>query len=578
MKYSPKIQTYILLIFILSLLQLSCAKDSEFYSQITELDAIAKEIEKQAIIDATSENETIETDEDSPVSINFNNTGKSSIEILEISEPSNGKVENKNGAIIYYPNADFHGEDNFYIKIKTITQSNETKTSKINIKIVIKPIIDIINDEYEVLSGESLELSPLENDTFKDKEAVIISKVSSSSKGIININEDNTITYKSNANITGIDNLTYTTKTQNSNGNFVEEKGQIKITISNENPTTPTPPSYWQERFDSEWYGENRSEAFTLSRSKNLKQEYYYLALYIDGLTSIWQATGDSKYLDEALTLVQNTVNDATSMGNGYLGWPAADGNQYSLWDGFYWRSVATLIRIMHKSPILRSNGDYQTQFENLLAFSEKNIWDRYESDGLGNFYRSNTHMTSHWARIGMELYIITGKQKYKTVFENISFGVMVKNPSNLRGQLVKNPNTPSAYKWSSQWGNTNSRIQDVSHAGAIVSFIVRAFENQLYWNQEDIDALVSTLDNVIWKDSYGTKYMKNVDGSGGYEAAGRINEWLTLGRFSQKVQSKIKENYTGKNLSFFGTQSLGIIVLNEKILADKTPVYPEEN
>ncbi len=39
------------------------------------------------------------------------------------------------------------------------------------------------------------------------------------------------------------------------------------------------------------------------------------------------------------------------------------------------------------------------------------------------NIYRVNTHMASHWARIGMELYIITGKQKYKDVFDNISFG-----------------------------------------------------------------------------------------------------------------------------------------------------------
>ena len=229
MKYSPKIQTYILSIFILSLLQFSCAKDSEFYSEIKELDAIAEEIEKQAIIDATSENETLETNEDSPISINFNNTSKSSIEILEISEPSNGVVENKNGALTYYPNPDFYGEDNFYIKIKTVTQSNETKTHKINIKIVIKPIIDIVNDEFEILNGESKVLDLLKNDTFKNKDKISVSVSSAPKNGNIVINQDNTFTYTPKDNVPLNDIFKYTVSINNKGGNLSKEEGTVII-------------------------------------------------------------------------------------------------------------------------------------------------------------------------------------------------------------------------------------------------------------------------------------------------------------------------------------------------------------
>lgn len=334
--------------------------------------------------------------------------------------------------------------------------------------------------------------------------------------------------------------------------------------------------AFWKAKFDAKWTSDDYANALARSKSANNDQEYYFLAYFIDGLTSMWQATGDKTYLDQVLTLVENTMGDATSVGNGYLGWPAHDGVEYSLWDSYYWRHVATLTRIMHQSPNLRSSG-YQAQYEKLLEFSEKHIWDRYESYGAtGKFYRSRTHMASHWARIGMELYVITGKQKYKEVFDNISFGVMPSRPSNLRNQLYANPNNPKAYVWDSQWDSKS--IQDTSHGGAIVNFWVEAYENGMYWDRNDINALVTTLDEVIWKDSYGKDFKEDVDGGGSMDRPGRLHEWLILGRYSQKVQNKIKTSYIlGKNLDYFGSQALGIAALNAKILSDGAPAYPED-
>ncbi|MBM1106773.1 PKD domain-containing protein [Aurantibacter crassamenti] len=350
----------------------------------------------------------------------------------------------------------------------------------------------------------------------------------------------------------------------------------ITITVEEEEvaiPSTSADVRYWKERFDSQW-SQDRSEAYSMSNSRGRNQEYYYLGLYIDGLSSMWQATGDNEYLDTALELIYNTVDDAKSVGGGYLGWPASDGNEYDLWDAYYWRHVSTLLRIIHQSSSIKNSSKYKNQYKELLAFSEKNIWDRYYNANLKKIYRSRTHMASHWARIGMELYIITGKSKYKEVFENISYGNMVDEPSNLRNQLYDNPKDASAYAWDQTWGvRKGSNIQDTSHAGPIVSFITLAYENGMYWKKSDANALLRTID-VVWTGPDNIKL--NVDGSGGDGAKGRLHEWFYLARYSQSLQNRIKKDYqSNPHLNFFGSQVLGIAALNSKILSDGSAVYP---
>ncbi|AYN68439.1 PKD domain-containing protein [Euzebyella marina] len=350
------------------------------------------------------------------------------------------------------------------------------------------------------------------------------------------------------------------------------------ITITVEPEAEPETPStagevrYWQNLFDSRWSSE-RSKAYSMANSRGKNQEYYYLGLYIDGLSSMWQATGDNSYLDTALDIVGITVDKATSVGGGFLGWPASDGNQYGLWDTHYWRVVATLLRIMDQSNV-KSDSKYRSIFNELLAFSEKHIWERYDVEHSSKIYRSNTHMSSHWARIGMELYLITKKNKYKQVFENMSHGSMPGLPSNFRNQIYPNPKNSSAYAWDKKWGTYGSNVQDTSHGGAIVSFWLLAYENGMYWNKSDMNALLKTVD-IVWLDSDTDKIARNVDGTGGYGSQGKIHEWLNLARYSQSLQNKIKKHYDKSHLDFFGPQAIGIAALNAKILADGRAVYP---
>ncbi len=348
----------------------------------------------------------------------------------------------------------------------------------------------------------------------------------------------------------------------------------------------PRSVAEWRKLYDAEWSVRDKAECLKRAKSGGFNQEHYFLGYCIDGLISIWRATGDNSYLDTALEYIQHTLDDAKLGSDGYRHWDTyIDPKGVPLWESIYWRMVVTLLRVMQKHPKLLAQKDYAKQHATLLKFSEHDIWDKWESDGVGNFYRSRTHMASHWARLGMELYRLTGKKKYKTVFDNISFGKMVGRPSNLKAQFYPNPKTPTAYTWSLKWGAPKGEsVQDTSHANVIASFVELAEEAGMGWKQSDVDALKSTLMDVIWPAALGQNYYRNVDGTGGQYGPkpgnnidlvhARAHEWLVFGRRDLKLQKRIEADYTGKHLKWFGTQALGIAALNAKILIDGKSVY----
>tara|TARA_R110002074_G_scaffold203432_1_gene371315 strand:+ start:4566 stop:6143 length:1578 start_codon:yes stop_codon:yes gene_type:complete len=478
-----------------------------------------------------------------------------------------------------------------------------------------------VDDTYYMESTSSMVLDVLSNDNFYNGNNIKIIGVSEPNNGVVVINGDNTLTYTPNTEVvetptqtiedstnaseqapsdvstsseelpaenTVSDSFTYDVEVQTEDNNIATSTGNVTVTTDASVGKISDDVAFWQRKFDEELNDADGQidsvDATQKSQSANENQEYYFLAYYIDAHVSMWQATGEYKYLDNALKLIENTIDDAQSIdikGKQFLGWPTdpnhseASAKGYPLWESFMFRFVSSLLRVMDKSPNLRSTNNLQERYNKILNFTIENIWNKWEYDGIHNMYRINTHMSSHWARIGMDLYLITGETKYKLVFDNISYGTMIGWPSNLRNQIKTNSKVTSAFIWNQNW--TNAAIQDTSHAGAIVSFWVAAYENSMYWDKNDIDGFVSTLKNVIWTKADGSRFTKNVDGSGGYDYYGRLHEWLPLGRFDAELQQQIKDSYTGANLTYYGIQPLGIAALNAKILIDGAPVYPEQ-
>lgn len=426
-------------------------------------------------------------------------------------------------------------------------------------------------------ANEPVVIAPIENGI-----NAVITEVTDPTMGTAIINGDNTITYTPNAEAIGTDGFSYSEQITNPDQTITTASGNVKVTIN-------SAVSFWKAKFDKQYNAGDGAKMLELSMSGNKFQEYYYMYYYFDGMLSIWQATGDNSYLNTMLTVIKNTMKDAKAVDfdSSYLGWKSDssygqdyDKNGVALWESYYWKAVTTLLRMMHHSPQLMNGaytgGAYRDEYNKILAFTEKHIWNKWEAKGSSYIYRNHTHMASHWARMGMELYIITGKQKYKDVFDNISFGKMTGEPSNLRDRIYANPSVPNAIAWNMVWDS--NKVQDTPHASDVVTFMILAHENEMYWSKADIDGLVVTLDKVVFPTKDAPKYNLNVDGSGGYDVPGRLRDWVKLGRYNKSLQNRLINEYQSDNANArrYAIQNLGNFALNEKILADGVPVYPE--
>jgi hypothetical protein len=414
----------------------------------------------------------------------------------------------------------------------------------------------------------------------------VITAVSDPSLGTAEVNLDNTITYTPNSDAVGTDTFSYSTVTTNADATVTTGSGNVKVTVLS------SEVEYWKNLFDTAWNNPSTAiNAFGMAKAMDYAlsgghgEEYYYMAWQLDGVIQIWQATGENKYLDDALKIIETCIDKATNIQGGkYKGWSVTNldssyvNNGSTLYESYLFRYVATLLRIMYQSPNLRATGNYQAKYDRILSFTTKNIWEKWynRTGNHSDVYRVNTHMTSHWARIGMELYIITGQPIYKEVFDNISFaGIPVYPGKSLRERMYNNPKVATAYSWSQGW--TSSKVQDTSHGADIVSFWVTACENKMYWNLNDMKALESTLYDVVWTSNNPRLFTANIDGTGGsndWDAG--FHNFITLGRFSEKLQSRIKSYYDTKSVHYKTSEAFGIAALNRKILTDGKPVYPE--
>ncbi|WP_244226889.1 hypothetical protein [Corallococcus aberystwythensis] len=342
-------------------------------------------------------------------------------------------------------------------------------------------------------------------------------------------------------------------------------------------PADLRPVAVWERMFVDEWGREHTQTFLPWSHSRD-SWDFYNLAYGLDANTAMYRATGRRAYLDRALLYVNNLVASArvsaslpnSQFKDGYLGWSSSlsqpAGHEVPLYESYCWRYVTRLLRVIRETPELYAADVYRRQYDRLLAFTEKNIFEKWFMRGANDFlYRNRTHMAAHWAFISMDLSRMTTdpghKARYLEVFDNINQG-MPNFPSSLRAQLEPNPDHPTAWFWSEKWGTNVQPGQDVAHANNVLAFVVEAHDAGMEWTDADIRRFVVTLNTVIWPAP--KVYAEYVDGTGAGD--GWFNDGLMkLGRYDVNLQRRLEQHRVGQNSQYFANGALNVRLLSER-------------
>jgi hypothetical protein len=330
----------------------------------------------------------------------------------------------------------------------------------------------------------------------------------------------------------------------------------------------------WETLFLSTWNTEHTS-SFLPKSTSNDSWEYYNLAYGIDGNTAMYRATGKLQYLDRALLYINNMVASArvsSSLGSNfhdsYLGWKAFRSDllnqEVALDEAYCWRYVTRLLRVIRETPALYDNAIYRAQYTRLLAFTERNIFEKWFQRGANAYiYRVNTHMAAHWAYIAMDLSRMTSdeakKARYLAVLNNINLH-LPNYPSSLRQQMGPSQGNSAAYFWSDRWGSHSRPGQDVPHGNGVMAFLVEAHDAGVEWTDADMRKFTATLSSVIWPSA--GRYGAYVDGSG--SGNGWFNDGLMkLGRYDANLQRRLETHNVGRGTQFYGNGALNARLLS---------------
>ncbi len=183
-----------------------------------------------------AKDDSVKTDEDKEITIdvlaNDSDNDGDSLTIKSVTNATNGKVEIKDGKIIYTPNSNFNGKDSFTY---TIEDSSATQSSA-TVNIVIDSINDAplakndnVNTKYET----KVTINVLENDRDIDGDNLTIKSVTEAKNGNVEI-KDGKIEYTPNSGFSGNDLFNYQIK--DSNG--ANSTGTVNIIVESK-PNTP---------------------------------------------------------------------------------------------------------------------------------------------------------------------------------------------------------------------------------------------------------------------------------------------------------------------------------------------------
>ncbi|GIF16498.1 hypothetical protein [Actinoplanes teichomyceticus] len=330
-------------------------------------------------------------------------------------------------------------------------------------------------------------------------------------------------------------------------------------------PVRLQPVSHWAAVFEQSWNHQSRT-AQPMSRSRD-SQDHYDLAYTLDANVAMFRATGTRRYLDRALAYTENVAASAvpsaslahSTFRDRYRGWASSKsgqgGNEVPLYESYFWRYATQLLVVLRQHPRVYADPRYRSRYDRLLSFAEVDVFEKWYSRGSADtIYRERTHMAAHWALIALNLGRVTAdaarRARYRQVLTTIG--------AQIRNQMRRNPQEPTAYFWSDVWGSTRRPGQDVGHGNGVIAYVVEARDQGTTWTAGDMTAFGALLTEVIWPG--GDTHRGFVDGTGsdnGWIADG----FVKLGRYDPAIQLRL-ERYRVVNDQFAANMALNAKIL----------------
>lgn len=235
-----KVLGFLLFISIL----FSCSKDSDLLAEVFLLDEVINIEDPITNVTIDLKNGSFETDEDKTAVFTISNisnsaSGKSTV-VKNIIQPANGQITIEKDSIVrYLPNADFNGTDYLDITIEVTDKNNAVTENEVTLEVVVNPISDTVDDILQVAAITEMGINVLNNDTFKDKNNVIISNISDPSHGTVILNEDKSILYTPTPSATAeSDTFNYTATVVHEDQTVSSELGVVKLEVNSSNSSS----------------------------------------------------------------------------------------------------------------------------------------------------------------------------------------------------------------------------------------------------------------------------------------------------------------------------------------------------
>ncbi len=302
------------------------------------------------------------------------------------------------------------------------------------------------------------------------------------------------------------------------------------------------------------------------------------------------EALGSPKYFKDSYLSWDNHGSRHYSQGQ-------TDGGEYPLFETHGFQCVPKMLYVLFQHPELRTlknerGGTYQDDYDKILPWFEKNIWDKWFSRGRGNLFRSQTHITSHAANMALYLSKIhPSKSEYKHFLDDFNSNAdghgFSSYPSSFRDQLREHvyKDTGKSWKgyiWNPNWG-VMTGATDTNHNQAEFRHII----NQMmfagsYWNEADKVRFLATAHWQLENSEVQPANYKmdlapnNKDGQWssmlyyGVSAWGRFDESLQKALSESKLYNNTKPAFNERKKIFIGN------MMYNRAFLDGTMEYPE--